>query len=540
MSSMTMGAALLSLAFSGAAPDSVPLYADLGHHQYRITTSEPLVQEYFDQGLRLYYAFNHAEAIRAFREGIRRDPTCAMCSWGVAMALGPNINAPMDPEAEEEAHRAIRDALAHAGNVSAPERALIRAAAERYAGADGPPREALDSAYANALREVVRAHPEDLEAATLLAEALMTLRPWAYWTREGQPEPGTPEILAELERVIRTNPNHPGACHFYIHAVEAVQPERALPCAERLAGLMPGAGHLVHMPGHIYIRVGRYLDAIHANEHAVHADETYIRDQRPGMGMYTAGYYPHNYDFMAFAAAMAGRERMAVEAAEKVAALIPTELLGAPGMVFLQNFAVRSLQMRVRFQRWEEILAEPGPAADLLHASGISHYARGRAHLALGDLDAARRELQALEVALADPALDGVGLEFNEARTVLRIAAHVLEGSIALEDGRGGDAVRALREAAELEDSMVYGEPPEWSVPVRHDLGEALLALGRPVEAEQAYREDLHRFPENGWSLSGLGRALRAQGRNREADEIEVRLQRAWAGADVTVAGPKP
>jgi tetratricopeptide (TPR) repeat protein len=532
MNTIPLGAVALALAAWGSGADSVPLYTDLGDHHYPISTDEPLVQDYFDQGLRLYYAFNHAEAIRAFREGIRRDPDCAMCHWGVAMALGPNINAPMGPDAEVEAYRAVGEALSRAARVTPREAALIRATAHRYGAEPGVDRAARDSAYADALREVLRQHPEDLEAATLLAEAMMNLRPWSYWDRAGRPEPGTPEILSSLERVLSLNPDHPGACHFYIHAVEAVEPERAVPCAERLADLMPGAGHIVHMPGHIYIRVGRYMDAIRANEHAVHADETYIRDQRPGMGIYTAGYYPHNYDFMAFAAAMAGRSRMALEAAEKVASLIPAEFLRAPGMTMLQNYSVRILQMHVRFEGWDDILAYPAPDADLLHSRGVWHYARGRAFVALGRLDEARGEMSSLRAIVDSPSMDGIVLDFNEARTVLEIAHGVLDGVLAAAEGRGDHAVRVLRTAAELEDGLVYGEPPEWSVPVRHDLGMALLELGRWSEAEEVFHQDLRRFPENGWSLAGLTAALRGQGKEAEAEEVAERAHRAWTGAD--------
>jgi tetratricopeptide (TPR) repeat protein len=531
MHAMLIGAAALALA--GPAPqDSVPLYENLGNHHYPVTTAEPFAQSYFDQGLRLYYAFNHAEAIRSFEEGARRDPSCAMCWWGVAVALGPNINMPMEPEVEPLALEAIGAARARADGATPVERALIEATARRYGAEAGADRAARDSAYAQALRRVVRDHPGDLEAATLFAESLMTLRPWSYWSRGGDPEPGTLELLEHLERVLVANPNHPGACHFFIHAVEAVDPARAVPCAERLAGLMPGAGHLVHMPGHIYIRVGRYMDAIRANEHAVHADESYIQDQRPDLGIYTLGYYPHNYDFMAFAAAMAGRRTMAIEAAEKVTELIPEEVLGVPGFTMLQNYVTRSLQLRVRFEDWAGVLAHPEPASELHFARAIRHYARGRALVARGELEGARTELGRLRTLAADPALEGVTLDFNDARTVLGIAEGVLAGTLASAEGWPDMAVRHFRRAVELEDGLIYGEPPEWSVPVRHDLGQVLLAAGRWAEAEAAFQEDLGRFPENGWALSGLARALRGQGRAEEAREVEGRLQAAWAEAD--------
>jgi tetratricopeptide (TPR) repeat protein len=539
-SPFTLALALLAPA-PGARADSVPLYTDLGTHHYQVTTQVPKAQAYFDQGLRLYYAFNHAEAIRAFREAQRLDSTCAMCYWGEALALGPNINAAMDSAAVPTAHAAIERALARQTHASERERALIQAAAERYvdpahASADRAP---LDSAYSAAMANVARAYPDDQDVAVLYSESLMDLSPWNYWTADGQPRPGTANIVTHLERVLAVNPNHPGACHFYIHAVEAAYPGRAVPCAERLAALMPGAGHIVHMPGHIYIRVGRYLDAVTANEHAVHADETFIRDQHPNAGIYTVGYYPHNYDFMAFAAAMAGRSKQSIRAADKLASLVPREMLGAPGTAFMQHHLTRPLQLRVLFGRWNEILRTPSPPDSLLHASAMWHYARGRAFAARGETQRAQAELGQVHHAATDPRLRGVKLEFNEAPAILTIAEHVLAGSIAAQRGNHVEAVSHLRTAAELEDGLTYGEPPDWTVPVRHDLGAALLAAGRPAEAERVYRADLKRFPENGWSLMGLSRALRAQGRTDEAERVSAQFRRAWASADVTLSSSR-
>ena len=289
------------------AAAQVPLYDNLGTLHYPITTTVPFAQRYFDQGLRLYYAFNHQEAIRSFQEGTRLDPDCAMCYWGIALAYGPNINAPMDATNGRLAYSAIQQAVRRATTVSDRERALIQALATRYSAEPTADRVELDVVYSRAIADVVQRFVDDLEAKTLYAESLMDLSPWNYWTAEGNPSPNTESLLLQLEQVLAAEPGHPGANHFYIHAVEAVQPERALAAAERLASLMPGAGHLVHMPGHIYIRVGRYEDAIKSNEHAVHADETYFRDHNPAVGIYMLGYYPHNYDFLAFAASMIGR-----------------------------------------------------------------------------------------------------------------------------------------------------------------------------------------------------------------------------------------
>lgn len=526
--------ALMLVSGAGLAQtSSVPLYDNLGTHHYSITTSNPQAQRYFDQGLRLYYAFNHQEAIRAFTEAVRLDPACAMCHWGVALALGPNINAPMDPTAVEPALAALEQA--RKGQALDVERAMIDALAARYTTPPPEDRSTLDQTYADAMAKVVRQYPDNHEAAALYAESLMDLSPWRYW-ENGEPRPDTPKILAQLERVIAANPRHPGACHFFIHAVEAVQPERAVPCAERLAGLMPGAGHLVHMPGHIYIRVGRYEDAIRANEHAVHADESFIRDQNPALGVYVVGYYPHNYDFLAFAASMIGRSEQAISSARKIAELVPQPLLREPGMTFLQHHQTRHLQMLVRFGRWEELLAVAEPPSDLPHARGMWHYARGRALAATGALNGAGEQLTALRAIARNPDLAEERMEFNTSDAVLAIATQVLDGVLAARQGKPQEAVERLREAVRLEDALTYGEPPEWTVPVRQDLGSVLLEAMQYPAAEQAFREDLQRFPENGWSLHGLQLSLQAQQRNEEADEVRQRLERIWSGADVRLA----
>jgi len=511
----------------------VPLYKNLGEHHYPVTAASPIVQRYFDQGLRLYYAFNHQEATRAFEEAARRDPQCAMCYWGVALSLGPNINAPLEKPAALAAYAAIQRALALKSHASTKEHALINALAARYAATPTDDRSAHDQAYARAMHEVTRRYPNDLEAATLYAESLMDLSPWNYWTREGTPRPATSEILAQLERVMAASPNHPGANHFYIHAVEAVDPQRAVSSAERLAKLMPGAGHLVHMPGHIYVRVGRYEDAIKANEHAVHADESFIRDQNPAFGIYVAGYYPHNYDFLAFAASMIGRSAQSITAAEKMATLAPAEVLREPGMTFVQHHQTRHLQLKVRFGRWNDIVEAPQPPADLPHARAMWHYAQGRATAAMGKPKKAAEHLARLTDIARDPQLASQRLEFNTSGAVLSIAAKVLSGHVALAEKNYPRAVSELREAARLEDAMTYGEPPEWSVPVRQELGVALLEARLPEQAEKVFREDLRRFPENGWSLHGLARALRAQNRGADANAVAKQFAKIWATADV-------
>jgi tetratricopeptide (TPR) repeat protein len=523
------GLATMPASTAGVTPDTVPLYTNLGTHHYRITTTNPLTQQYFDQGLRLTYAFNHAEAIRAFQEGARLDPRCAMCHWGVALAHGPNINAPMSEEAGREAHAAVLRAQALADGGTPLERALIEALATRYSDDAGASRPALDSAYAAAMGSVAQRFPDDSEAATLYAEALMDLRPWSYWTRDRQPEPGTTEILANLERVIERNPEHPGACHFYIHAVEAAYPERAVDCAERLADLMPGAGHLVHMPAHIYIRVGRWNDAIRHNEHAVHVDEQYIADQRP-LGIYPLAYYPHNYHFLAFAATMAGRSGQAIAAARDMVDRVDVEV--ARESWELQALLPYHHLTLLTFGRWSDVLAAPSPSSDLPFAHAMTEYARGMAHAATGAADRARRSLVELERA-RDATVE------EPARSVLEIASHSLMGELDLRAGRDEPAIAHLREALRLEDELIYMEPPFWHSPVRHMLGAALLEAGRAAEAEALYREDLERFPENGWALQGLTLSLQAQGREEDAREVERRFAAAWSNADVTIRGSR-
>lgn len=517
----------------GPSAVPVPLYTNLGTHAYRITTTNSRAQAYFDQGLRLYYAFNHAEAIRAFREAQRLDARCAMCWWGEALAWGPNINLPMDSASGIAAHAALQNALASRAGATRLEQSLIDALAVRYEAQPPADRAHLDQAYARAMGDVTLRFPDDHEVTVLHGESLLDVRPWDYWTAGGEPRSGLAEALAGFERVIAADPKHPGACHFFVHAVEKVYPERAVACADRLATLMPGAGHLVHMPGHIYIRVGRYLDAIEVNRHAIHADETYIRDQKPASGMYTAGYYPHNYDFLAFAALMIGRGTDAVAAADKVGSLIPVEMLGTPGMNFLEHWSTRGLQVRVRFGRWDELLAMPQPPENQVHARAMAHYARGRAFAAKGNVAEARKELAKLSTMRNRPELDGVRLEFNLSRDVLAVAEKVLAGSIESVANRHDAAVAALREGVRREDALLYGEPPEWTVPVRQDYGAALLAAGKATEAERVFREDLAKFPANGWSLRGLAQAIRRQGRNAEADAVEAQLKKVWSNADV-------
>lgn len=514
---------------TGAPADSVPLYTDLGTHHVAVTTSVLKAQQYFDQGFRLVYGFNHGEAIRAFTEATRLDPNCAMCYWGIAYAYGPHVNAGMDSASGVAAYAAVQQALAHLPHANTREQAYIRALAKRYAAVPPADRAALDSAYAAAMREVVGQFPNDLDAAALYAEALMDLRPWNYWQQpSGEPYPGTLEIVAQLERVIKGNPNHPGACHYFIHAVEAKQPELAVPCAERLARLMPGVGHMVHMPAHIYIRVGRYGDAVESNVHAVHTDEAYIEGQKP-QGVYPLGYYPHNYHFLSFAATMSGRSTQAIDAARTLVSKVDLQV--ARQVPLIQAFVPFLDLTLVNFGRWDELLQRPLPPSDLPYASGMAHYARGVALAATGKWTEASAEVETVKQMAAAASGDN--------KPVFEIAMHALRGEIAARQGQLDDAVTHFKAAMSIEDGLLYFEPPTWYYPIRHSLGAVLLKAGRTAEAEAVYREDLKRFPENGWSLFGLAQALHPQGKHAEAAQVDARFRKAWQGADVTLAASR-
>lgn len=516
--------------------EHVPLFEDIGSLHHPVTTSSELAQRYFDQGLRLVYAFNHDEARRAFEEAARLDPGLAMARWGIALTLGPNINQPADPARERAAFEAVEQALALAASASERERAYIEALAERHAATPDQDRMALDRTYASAMRELARRFPDDLDAGALFAEALMDLRPWDLWTLDGRPQPETDEIVSTLEGVLRRDPEHVGANHYYIHAVEASRsPERALPSAERLGGLAPGAGHLVHMPSHIFMRVGRYADASDANERAALVDRRYIREQRPE-GIYPMMYFPHNLHFLSIAASMEGRSAVAERAARELDAAVPDR--DVRHMPMLEMFRPTLLFALVRFGRWEDVLAEPAPPSEQRYTTGIWRYARGRALASTGRLDDAAREATALRASSSESA--GITIGRNRAQDLLEIASLVLESQIASERGETGAAVRMLQAAVRVEDALRYFEPADWPEPVRHTLGAALLKAGRPRDAEAAYREDLARNPDNGWSLCGLEQSLRAQGREEEAAAAHERFERAWARADVQLSGSRP
>jgi tetratricopeptide (TPR) repeat protein len=514
-----------------------PLFDGMGTYHRAITTADAGAQQYFDQGMVLAFGFNHAEAIRSFRAAQRLDDQCAMCYWGEALATGPNINvtskgrAVMSDDEQVAAHIALEKAVERKVHANELERALIDALATRYAAEPTADRAPLDRAYAQAMGELVKRYPQDDDAAALFAEAWMDTMPWDYWSANGDPKPETVEVISALEAIIARSPRHPLALHLYIHAVEAsAAPGRAETAADTLTDLVPGSGHLVHMPSHIYYRIGRYHDASEANVRAASVDEGYIA-QCNAQGFYPAAYYPHNIHFLWSAATMEGRGGVAIEAARKVAANVHLEQIEQyPGVEFYKTIPLLAL---IQFGHWDEILAEPEPAENLSYSRAIRHYARGVARVRQGDLDEAHAERAAL-VPLRDAAtvhfLDSIDYP---ASALLAIADELLLGEIGSATGEIASAIEHFEQAVQLQDALPYTEPPFWYYPTRQSLGLALLTGGRAVEAEQVYRRDLEDYPRNGWSLYGLIQALEAQSKLEEVDALKKRFATVWSEADV-------
>ncbi len=505
----------------------------LGEAHHAVTTQKPEAQRFFDQGLALIYGFNHDEALLSFRRAAEIDPYCPMAFWGIALAVGPNYN---DSEPDLDRERTAADAVQHglglASNASPEELAYLMALNKRYSNDPKPDLKQLALNYKNAMGELVKRYPDDLDAATLYAESAMDLHPWKLWTSDGKPAEGTEEIVATLESVLKRNPNHIGANHFLIHAVEASpHPEQAKASADRLAKLAPAAGHLVHMPGHIYIRVGDYAGAVRANEEAVEADSQYIRKFNV-TGMYPAMYYNHNLHFLAIAASMEGRF---AEANSKAAQLVAGATPLAKTIPMAEGFLPTQILVLVRFHRWDEVLKVPEPDAAALTAHALWHFSRGMAYAAQSKYDEAENEQQALlKAATSIP--EEATLGFNRSRDVLNLAAHLLEGHISLARVAIPAAVEHFRQAAAIEDGLRYDEPPDWYIPARESLGRALMTASRYDEAEQAFREDLERHPHNGRALFGLWQSLKAEGKKSDAKQAEADFRAAWKNADVKLS----
>ena len=516
------------------------LLEGLGDHRFGVTSSHPEVQRWFDQGLMLTYGFNHDAAERSFLKATALDPACAMCWWGASLVLGPHVNAGMDPANNGKAWQRLQKARALAAQASARERGFIEALALRYAEVAPEDRRPLDEAYAEAMGALAARTPDDLDATTLYAESLMNLQPWDYYDADAKPKGHTTTIVSALESVIARAPDHAGALHLYVHAVEAsADPQRGVDAADRLRTLIPGSGHLVHMPAHIYARVGRWHDAVIANQRAIEADDAYLAVCRGNAsGVYPLGYVPHNAHFLWFAASMEGASAVAARAAELTAQRTgQPDLMRQPGFEAMQHYWMTPWFDRVRFGRWNEIAGVPNPAPDLPYASAIWHYAQGMAAVRQQRLDDARTHLDALAPLAADPGLEKKLMwDRYPLSHAARIAELTLRAELALANADAAGAIDRLREAVVIEDRIPYDEPPGWHAPTRHALGAALLANGRASEAEAVYRDELQRNPANGWSLLGLAQSLDAQQRGSEAGEARQAFEKAWVHADARLA----
>ena len=526
----------LTLAGFNVLAAKEPLYDGLGSYSRKITTDSTEAQRYFDQGLGFLHGFNHRAAIRAFQQAAELDPECAMAHWGVALACGPHINSmAVPPPAAELAWKELELAQKNAGNASPVERALIDALAKRYANPQPEDRSGLDRAYADAMREVWKKYPKDPDVGAFFAEAMMNLRPWDQWTPDGKPQPGTDEIIATLDAVLKLNPNHPLANHLYIHAVEASpNPERAMAAADRLRNLQPGLAHNVHMPSHIDIRTGQWLKAVDTNAKAVEADQRYRKIFGPPKGFLNV-YIAHNRHMLAYAAMMTGQRDLAMKHIRAMVAEMPADFLKENALQAEGNVAM-PLEVMVRFGLWDEILAEPEQYTDKMwFTRAFHHAARAIAYAAKGDTVNARKAQSVfVERAKLVPKEDFVSN--NSCEALLAVAIPMVEGEILIAEGKIDSGIEQLRAAIQKEDALKYDEPPGWLIPVRHSLGAVLMKQQRFAEAEQVYRDDLARLPENGWSLLGLAESLRKQKKN--ADEVaqtQAKFEKVWAKADLTI-----
>ena len=525
-----VAANLLVSAHGAQSLPAVPRFDGLGRHHHPITTKWELAQRYFDQGLTLCYNFNHAEAIRSFEAAAMADTNCAMAWWGVAFAYGPNINAPMFADAVPKAWEALQKAIQLKDQATAQERDYIDALAKRYAKEPVKDRSALDADFADAMRALAKKYPDDLDAQTLLAEALMDTSPWNYWQEDRTPKLAAREALAVIESVLERVPSHSGADHLYIHLVEAgPSPGKGVPSADRIGKLTPKAGHLVHMASHIYVRVGRYHDASMVNERATDVDESYMKKTKPA-GVYPGGYYPHNVHFLWFATDLEGRSKDSIAAAKKVSQYTLDLRCGAiegPRQRYLPLLAC------ARFGRWQEILNEKLPAEEYPFDRAMAHYARGLAFAAGGQAGDAQQELDAFRKLQTNSAVVAMDNPYFPGTKILAVAGHMLAGKVAGAANKSDEMVTELRAAVKAEHELSYMEPPYWYYPARLSLGAALLRTGQPAEAEKAFRETLKEFPANGWPLFGLEQSLMAQGKEAEAKQAAKEFKKAWKHADV-------
>ncbi|TYA55977.1 tetratricopeptide repeat protein [Formosa maritima] len=511
-----------------------PLFENLGNHNYKVSTNNDLAQQFFNQGLRLTYAFNHAEAHRSFMEAARLDPSLAMAFWGQAYALGPNINDPLpDDERKAKYNEAIAKAVSLSTNASEKEQALINSLTHRYSSDLEKETSDLNMEYMEAMTEVAEDYPEDSDILTLYAASIMNTVPWNYWDKEGNPSPHIAEAKTALEKAMVLSPDNPGAHHYYIHMVELPKPDLAVPSADKLGLLMPGAGHIVHMPSHIYIRVGRYKDAVLVNQQAILADEDYI-SQCYAQGMYPLGYYPHNIHFLWSASSLLGNSEIAIDAAKKTAEKVPIGEMKE--LHFLQNFAATPLLAYTRFGKWNDILTYPKPNDSIKYLNLIWHYTRGVAFVRKNNLKDAKEELEAIQVLVVDPEMETIYASgFDNGTSIAKLAYEVVAGEIAQLEENYNLAIAHFKTAVEMEDNLIYNEPAAWYIPPRQNLGDALLKAGKYSEAEKIYQEDLDDLRQNGWSLMGLYESLMAQEKLDEAAAIMQEFNTAWQDADIEI-----
>ncbi len=522
------------LAIMDTTRQMAPLMENLGKYGMKISTNIDRAQLFFNQGLNLYYGFNHLEAYRSFKEAARLDPDCAMAYWGQALSLGPNINLPMDPADTETVYKALQQAIARKEKASPMEQLLIAALSTRYTAEALKDRKSLDENYANAMEEVAKQFPNHPDVNTLYAEALMDLHPWDFW-KNGKSQPWTSKPIDIINQILSANSNHPGANHLNIHILEASpEPDDALASADRLVDLVPGSGHLVHMPSHIYIRVGRYIDGVESNERAVKTDEEYIA-QCNVQGVYPLFYYPHNYHFLLACAQMAGMSEKSIATAEALKKNIPVELLTTPDFVTLQHWYTMPWYNMVRFGKWNEILQLKEPEDSLKYIKAVWHYSRGMAYTRANKVKEAKQELTQLKVLVTDPFMENTISGFNSFRNVLSIGQNVLEAEIEAKQKNYDKAIMLVTSAVEIEDNLLYQEPPDWYHPTRQILGGLFLEAKKPALAEQRFREDLIQYRKNGWSLFGLYQSLNAQGKKSEATAVKKEFDRAFAKSDITL-----
>ncbi|NJN41240.1 MAG: hypothetical protein HC811_02340 [Flammeovirgaceae bacterium] len=490
--------------------------------------------------MNLYYGFNHLESYRSFMEAARLDPQFAMAYWGQALALGPNINSPMDPADNKVVFAAVQKALQYISNSTPIEQALILAISKRYINEAPQDRTSLDVAYANSMKEAAASFSDNLEVLTLFAEAQMDLHPWNFWNRDGSPKPWTMQTVELIEKIIGINPLHPGANHLYIHITEAsTNPGRATASADRLVNLVPGAGHLVHMPSHVYIRTGRYEDGVRVNQKAVLADEEYVTQCR-AQGIYPLAYYPHNYHFLWACAMLSGKNELSISAANKLADVIDISLMGSPDLATLQHYYSSPLYSMIRFGQWKDLLKIPRPEDSLYYAAGIWQFGQGLAQLRTGDRTKAMNHLLELEKQLMNPTLNELKIwGFNSFGNILAIGAHVLRAEIEAQNRNYTTSISILKEAIKMEDALLYQEPPDWFLPTRQILGAVLLEADMAKEAEKYFREDLAVFPSNGWSLFGLYQSLMKQEKSDEGQKVKVQYDLAFKYADIELTAAR-